>query len=255
MHGQRISPHTFTINSRARERAHVPPVGLSCSAGLASLTLCCLELREPFHLQALLAGLLPPAAHLHRLALETAGLSAHSFSGCSKLLSSVAEVELDGALESGESNLTEILTALLQHTPQPRRLELIGIGPEEIEYMDQDLSDYLDGGLPPALTSLPRLECLVATGYLLTALPGGPCLDRQACGLCGLWGLLVRRFAANAVCRRHVCAAIAAARHTIMLSPLHACRLTRLDLRNNCFEHLPPALSPTCSSCRWVVTP
>ena len=64
-----------------------------------------------------------------------------------------------------------------------------------------------------------------------------------------LW-LLVRRFAANAVCRRHVCAAIAAARHTIMLSPLHACRLTRLDLRNNCFEHLPPALSPTCSSCR-----
>lgn len=151
MHGQRISPHTFTINSRARERAHVPPIDLSCSAGLASLTLCCLELREPFHLQALLAGLLPPAAHLHRLALETAGLSAHSFSGCNELLSSVAEVELDGALESGESNLKEILTALLQHTPQLRRLELIGIGPEEIEYMDQDLSDYLDGGLPPAL--------------------------------------------------------------------------------------------------------
>ncbi len=187
VHSQRVKANGTTLSSsRARDRPHMPIISLACTGGRASLTLRCLELAEVGPLQALLTGLLPPAARLHRLLLEDCSLAAKSFSDCSELLSDTAELVLDCTFEEQGTTLTDILAALLQHTPQLRQLEVKGIDPDEIGITDPAEGDYLNAGLPPALASLARLESLAITGFLLASLPHGAYLHRCVRGWLGV---------------------------------------------------------------------
>ncbi|PRW44359.1 E3 ubiquitin- ligase UPL7 [Chlorella sorokiniana] len=177
VHDQRVVAATFeTLDSSRRDRRRFPSISLSCTGERASLILRCLRLAEAGRLQALLPGLLPRTARLHHLHLLACFLGPHSFSGCGELLSGVAELDLNSTMEEG-STLTNILAALLLHTPQLRRLEVTGLGPQEYAHVGADEGEWLQAGLPPVLTSLTQLECLVVTGYLLEDLPSGPYLD------------------------------------------------------------------------------
>lgn len=173
-----MTADTFAMTGSCRDRTRYPSISLECTTHGASLTLTCLELPQAGSMQALLAGLLPPAVQLRCLKLESCCLAVPSFSGCAELFAATTELVLDRTFEEG-SVLTDSLAALLQHTPQLRRLQLLGLGPDDYESLQPlEEGEALAAGLPPALAALPQLEHLTIKGYLLDTLPDGPYLDR-----------------------------------------------------------------------------